>query len=114
MSSLFTIVEAAQAKLREDNSLADGTPLSPDRVAELPDMCLRSSYGGVFYEQREGTTMGSGSHHGIFLGACFWVSTIWLWKQYVVDTFCIFRKGDVDGLLRNNTNEMGGGAQITV
>ena len=59
VSSLFTnvsigeAVQVIQAKLREDDSLAERIPLSPDRVAELLDMCLRStyfSYGGEFYE----------------------------------------------------------------
>ena len=68
VSSLFTnvpigeAVQVIQAKLREDDSLAERTPLSPDRVAELLDMCLRStyfSYSGEFYEQREGAAMGS-------------------------------------------------------
>ena len=63
--SLFTIGEAVQviqAKLMEDDSLAERTPLLLDRVVELLDLCLRStyfSYGGEFYEQREGATMGS-------------------------------------------------------
>ena len=55
-------MQVIQAKLRKDHSLAERAPLSPDRVAELLDMCLRStyfSYGGEFYEQREGVTMGS-------------------------------------------------------
>ena len=37
-------------------------PLSPDRIAELLGLCLKSeyfSYGGEFYEQREGAAMGS-------------------------------------------------------
>ena len=44
VSSLFTnvpigeAVQVIQAKLREDDSLAERTPLSPDRVAELLDM----------------------------------------------------------------------------
>ena len=50
VSSLFTNVpigeevHVIQAKLREDDSLDERTPLMPDRVAELLDMCLRSTY----------------------------------------------------------------------
>ena len=46
VSSLFTnvsigeAVQVIQAKLREDDSPVGRTPLSPDRVAELLDMCL--------------------------------------------------------------------------
>ena len=42
-------------------TLKDRTTLSPDRVAELLEMCLRStyfSYKGNFYEQRECAAMG--------------------------------------------------------
>ena len=45
----------------EDDNLAERTPLSPDRLTEILDMCLRStyfSYGDEFYEQREGAAMG--------------------------------------------------------
>ena len=54
MSSLSTnvpigeAVQVIQAKLRKDDSLAERTPLSPDRVAELLDMCLRSTYFWVY------------------------------------------------------------------
>ena len=67
-TSLFTNVPTGEAveviwdKLKEDKDLAERTPLSPDRVAELLGLCLRSTYfcyGGEFYEQREGVTMGS-------------------------------------------------------
>ena len=46
VTSLFTNVpigealQVIQAKLREDDSLAERIPLSPDRVVELLDMCL--------------------------------------------------------------------------
>ena len=60
VTSLFTNVpvdEAVQVihdKLQGDETLADRTTLSPDRVVELLDACLRStyfSYGEDFYEQ---------------------------------------------------------------
>ena len=68
VSSLFTNVPVGEAvsvireKLREDETLGDRTILSPERIAELLEMCLRStyfSYGGNFYEQKEGVAMGS-------------------------------------------------------
>ena len=68
VSSLFTNVpvdEAVQVncdRLRQDEALADRTTLSPDRVADLLEMCLKPtyfSYGGEFFEQREGAAMGS-------------------------------------------------------
>ena len=68
VSSLFTNVpidEAVQVihdRLRRDETLVDRTTLSPDRVAELLETCLKSTYfcyGGEFYEQREGAAMGS-------------------------------------------------------
>ena len=68
VTSLFTDVpfdEAVQVirdKLQGDETWADRTTFSPDRVAELLEACLRStyfSYGGDFYEQREGAAIGS-------------------------------------------------------
>ena len=60
VSSLFThvpigeMVKVIPAKHREDNSLAVRTLISPDRVPELLEMCLRStyfSYGGELYRE---------------------------------------------------------------
>ena len=68
ISSLFTNVsinrsiQVIQRKLEQDNTLANRTTLSPNKVAELLEVCLRStyfSYGGDFYKQREGAAMGS-------------------------------------------------------
>ena len=44
------------------NDLIERKSLSPERIAVLLGLCLRSayfSYGGEFYEQREGAAMGS-------------------------------------------------------
>ena len=68
VTSLFTnmpVDEAVQVirdKLQGDEMLADRTTLSPDRVVDMFEACLRStcfSYGGDVYEQREGAAMGS-------------------------------------------------------
>ena len=56
------VVGVIRDKLREDEDLVERAPLSPDRVAEQLSLCLESSYfrfGGEFYEQRQGTAMGS-------------------------------------------------------
>ena len=68
VSSLFTNVPIKEAvdvirdRLEGDESLGDRTPLSPGRVAELLQLCLRSTYfsfNGEFHEQKEGAAMGS-------------------------------------------------------
>ena len=60
VTSLFTnvpidkVVQVIRDKLQGDKTLADRTTLSPDRIAELFEACLRStyfSYGEDFYEQ---------------------------------------------------------------
>ena len=70
VSSLFTNVPVDEAisviceRFREDETLGDRTILSPERVAELVEMCLKSTYfshGGSFYEQKEGAAMGFSS-----------------------------------------------------
>ena len=87
------------------------TTLSPDRVAELLEACLRSTYfcyGGEFYEQREGAAMGSpvsavvtNLYMEFFeeLALKAAPSKPRLWKRYVDDTCCIVKKGTVEGLL---------------
>ena len=66
--SLFTsvpigeAVKVIQEMLHDDEDLVVRTPLSPDRIGELLELCLRStyfSYNGEFYEQSEGAAMGS-------------------------------------------------------
>ena len=68
VKSLFTnvpiteAVEVIHGMLKSDDTLEERTVLSPDRIAELLDLCLRStyfSYNDAFYEQKEGAAMGS-------------------------------------------------------
>ena len=63
VSSLFTNVPVGEAvsvireKLREDGKLGDRTSLSLERIADLKSTYF--SFGGNFYEQKEGAAMGS-------------------------------------------------------
>ena len=116
---LFTNVPIGEAveviwdKLREDEDLAERTPLSPDRVAKLLGLCLRStyfSYGGEFYEQREGAAMDSpvpvivaNLYMEFFeeLSQESAPSRPRFWKRYVDNTCCILKTCDVDGLFNH-------------
>ena len=117
VSSLFTNVpvdEAVQVirdRLQQDEMLADRTTLSPDKVADLLEMCLKStyfSYGGDFFEQREGAAMGSPVSAVVAdlymeffeeLALRTAPTKPRLWKRYVDDTCCIVKKGTVEELL---------------
>ena len=66
--SFFTKVPVGEAvsviceRFREDETLGVGTSLSLEQIADLLEMCLKSAYfsfGGNFYEQKEGVAMGS-------------------------------------------------------
>ena len=39
--------------------MGNRTILSPEWIADLLETCLKFSYGGIFYEQKEGMAMGS-------------------------------------------------------
>ena len=115
VSSLFTNVpvdEAVQVRdrLRQDETLADRTTLSPNRVADLLMMCLKSmyfSYRGEFFEQQEGAAMGSpisavvaDLYMEFFEELALRTANKYaFWKRYVDDTCCIVKKGTVEELL---------------
>ena len=55
-------MQVIRDRLQNDRTLSDRTTLSPDRVTELLEVCLRSTYfsrEGTFYEQRKGVAMHS-------------------------------------------------------
>ena len=76
-------------------------------------MCLKStyfSYGGNFYEQKEGAVMGSpisavvdNLYMEFFEELALETAPTRprLWKRYVDDTFCILRKGSTEELLHH-------------
>ena len=119
VSSLFTNVPVDEAisvireRLREDETLGDRTILSPEWVAELLEMCLKStyfSYGGNIFEQIEGAAMGSpvsavvaNLYMEFFEELALETAPTRprLWKRYVDDTFCILRKGSTEELLHH-------------
>ena len=98
-------------RLRNDETLCDRTTLSPDRVAELLEVCLRSTYfcyQGTFYEQQEGAAMGSPVSAAVANLNMEFFEELALksapvihrpWKRYVDDTCCIVKKGTVEALL---------------
>ena len=68
VQSLFTNVPVGQAldvihdKLLTDETLEDGTPLTPQQIIYLLHICLRTTYflyQGIYYEQTDETAMGS-------------------------------------------------------
>ena len=106
-------VQVIQQRLTQDDTLASRTTLSPDKVAELLDICLRStyfSYDGDFYQQQEGAAMGSPVSAAVANLYMEFFEDLTLsqapahcrphiWKRYVNETFCILKKGTVEGLL---------------
>ena len=68
VKSLFTKVpidlslEIIDRRLREGNTLSDWTTLDPPTITTLTELCLRTmyfQYGNKFFEQKDGTAMGS-------------------------------------------------------
>ena len=125
VSSLFTNVPVDEAisvirtRLGEDGTLGDRTILSPERVVELLEMCLKStyfSYGGSFCEQKEGAVMGSPVSAVVANLYMEFIEELALetapirprlWKMCVDDTFDIFRKGSTKELLHHQSTGSG-------
>ena len=119
VTSLFTNIPINEAmdvihrKLaaEEEEDLVERTPLSAERIAELLQLCLKStyfSYNGEFYEQRQGAAMGSPVSAVVTNLYMEFFEELALesapsrprfWKRYVDDTCCIMRRGEVESLL---------------
>ena len=111
VKSLFTnvpvqeAVEVVYKKLKEDETLIERTSLSAERVRDLLQMCLSStyfSYEGVFYEQLDGAAMGSPVSAVVanlfmefFENLALSTSPVKpsMWKRYVDDILCFLKKG---------------------
>ena len=111
VKSLFTnvpvqeAVEVVYKKLKEDETLIEKTSLSAERVRDLLQMCLSStyfSYESVFYEQLDGAAMGSPVSAVVanlfmefFENLALSTSPVKpsMWKRYVDDILCFLKKG---------------------
>ena len=110
--TLFTKVpidetmDVVKHKLQNDTSLEDRTPIPIETLCELIKLCLTTTYfqlGEKFYEQREGTAMGSPLSQVIanlymehFEKLALDSSQLQpsLWLRYVDDTFVIWPHGE--------------------
>ena len=91
----------------------DTGPVSPWSRLQLLGMCLKStyfSYGGSFYEQKEGAVMGSPVSAvvaNLYMEFFEELALEWtptrprLWIRYVDDIFCILRKSSTEELLHH-------------
>ena len=105
--SLFTnvpideSVQVIHQMLKEDDTLEERSVMDADRIAELLEVCLRSTYfryHGDFYQQKEGAAMGSpvsavvaNLYMEFFedLALTSAPKRPRMWKRYVDDTCCI-------------------------
>lgn len=131
VSSLFTNVPIGEAvtvireMLRKDEDLISRTKLSPDEVADLLELCLRSTYfsfNGDFYEQTEGAAMGSPvsavvanlyMEHFETLALSSAPVRPRIWKRYVDDVLSIQKKGDDVDRLCDHLNSVRPSIQFT-
>ena len=118
-------VDVIHRKLaEEEEDLVEWTPLPAKKIAELLQLCLKStymyfSYNREFYEQRQlqGAAMGfpvSAVHVVANLYMVFFEelalksapSKPRFWKWYVDDTCCIMMKDEVEPLLNHLNNPL--------
>ena len=117
VKSLFTNVPVTKAldiihqKLEQDQTLDERTPLSPSQLIVLLKICLTTTYflyADKYYEQQEGTAMGSPVSPlvaNLFMEYLEKIAIdtslnpVRLWKRYIDDIFCILHKSTVDSFL---------------
>ena len=115
----YKLLDIITEKLRSDDTLSKRTPLSPENVRKLLEICLKTAnfkFRDVFYELMEGVATGSPASSpvaNLFMehleqGALDTTSVKpKIWKQFVDDTFAIIKKSQHDVLLQhlNGQNE---------
>ena len=109
----------------QDDSFEEVTTLTPDRISELLEVCLGStyfSYQGEYYEQREGAAMGSpvsaivaNLYMEFFEKLAISTSPVKprIWKRYVDDIYCIIEKGS-ERVFLNHLNSIRPQIQFTM
>ena len=102
-----------QKKLEADKDLHLRTTMSPKQITNLVEFCLTSTYftyQGKFYEQTEGTAMGSPISPivaNLFMEDLEIKALATsphqpsLWKRFVDDTFIVIKKAHKDSLLQH-------------
>ena len=118
VEALFTSVPVKpaiaiiQKKLEADKDLHLRTTMSPKQITSLIEFCLASTYftyQGKFYEQIDGTAMGSPIStvvanlfmEHLEIKALATSPQPSLWKRFVDDTFIIIKKAHKDSLLQH-------------
>ena len=110
-------LEVILQRLTEDETLEDRTALTPEQVAHLLELCLRSTYFSFreeFYQQTDSAAMSSPVSPvvaNLYMEMFEEMALIMaqpkprVWRRYVDDIFCLVEEKYVDNLLKHLNNQ---------